>query len=47
MDASNLLERGGPIMYLLLGMSVLAVAIVALKVFHFVRLETRRRGFNR
>lgn len=41
----GLLERGGIIMYVLLALSVVGLAIVLLKVFHFQRLRLRRLGF--
>ena len=45
MSANTLLNQGGPIMYLLLGMSVLAVAVMAFKAFHFFRYRVFRTDF--
>lgn len=45
MSAQEFIRQGGPIMYLLLGMSVLAVTIVVYKIVQFIRLDLRRSGF--
>lgn len=45
MNFNSFLQQGGPIMYLLLAMSVLVVAIVLLKTYQFVRMGIRRSNF--
>ncbi len=45
MEAISLLQQGGPVMYVLLALSVLATAIVLAKWFQFVRSGLRRVGF--
>lgn len=45
MDASTILSKGGPIMYLLLAMSVLAMTVVLIKLTSFVRMGVRRTDF--
>jgi biopolymer transport protein ExbB len=45
MTAHQFIQQGGPIMYLLLGMSVLTVAIVVYKLVQFSRLGLRGRDF--
>lgn len=44
MEATSLLEQGGPVMYVLLVLSVLALAIAMAKGWHFVRMGFRRDG---
>ncbi|MDH3282468.1 MAG: MotA/TolQ/ExbB proton channel family protein [Gammaproteobacteria bacterium] len=41
----GLLELGGPVMYILLGMSVVALAIILVKLFQFWMLRSGGRGF--
>ena len=41
----GILDKGGIIMYVLLGLSVVGLAIILLKFFHFQRLRLRRLGF--
>ena len=45
MSASGFLQQGGPIMYLLLGMSVLTVTIVAFKLVRFYQIGVGRSPF--
>lgn len=40
-----LLAKGGVVMYVLFALSVLALAIILLKLFHFIRAGVRRTGF--
>ena len=42
MNASGFLAQGGPVMYVLLGLSVVAAAIVLLKFYQFSRCRLRR-----
>jgi len=42
MPLQNFLQQGGPVMYILLGMSVVVVAIVLLKLIQFSRMGFRR-----
>ncbi len=41
----DLLELGGPVMYILIGMSVVALAIILVKLFQFWMLRTGARSF--
>ena len=41
----QVLAQGGPVMYILLGFSVFALAILILKLYHFNRLGLRKVGF--
>lgn len=45
MSASGFLQQGGPVMYVLLGMSVLTVAIVLFKLVQFQRIGMGRTAF--
>ena len=45
MNIVNLFQQGGPVMWVLLAMSVLAVAIILLKLFQFFRSGLRRLSF--
>ena len=45
MNLINLFQQGGPVMMVLLAMSVLAVAIILLKLFQFFRSGLRRSAF--
>ncbi|MFQ5477682.1 MAG: MotA/TolQ/ExbB proton channel family protein [Candidatus Binatia bacterium] len=45
MAATSILDQGGPVMYLLLALSVLSTAIVLLKLYQFWRLRLRRLDF--
>lgn len=45
MNIVNLFQQGGPVMMVLLAMSVLALAIILLKLFQFSRSSLRRSGF--
>ncbi len=42
MPASSLMAQGGPVMYVLLGLSIAAAAIVLLKLFQFTSARLRR-----
>ncbi len=42
MNATSVLAQGGPVMYVLLALSVLATAIVLLKLYEFSRCQLRR-----
>ena len=44
-DALDLLDKGGAVIYVLLALSIIALAIILLKVFHFSRARIRRIGF--
>lgn len=44
-DAWSLLSRGGPVMMILLALSVLAVAIILVKLLQFSRAQLRRTAF--
>ncbi len=44
-DGIGLLEKGGPVMFVILGLSVLGLAIVLVKIFHFARARAGREGF--
>ncbi|MGB8274456.1 MAG: MotA/TolQ/ExbB proton channel family protein [Alphaproteobacteria bacterium] len=41
----DLLERGGSVMYVLLALSILALAVALLKLLHFSQARLRRLGF--
>ena len=45
MNIANLLQQGGPVMYVLLALSVLATTIILAKLFQFSRSGLRRMGF--
>ncbi len=45
MNIVNLFQQGGPVMWVLLAMSVLAVTIILLKLFQFFRIGLRRLNF--
>lgn len=45
MNVPELLELGGPIMYVLLGLSILATALILLKLLQFARSGLRRTRF--
>ncbi len=45
MSLFEFIDQGGPVMYALLAMSVLALAILLLKLVQFTRLGLRRTGF--
>ena len=45
MSASGFLQQGGPVMYVLLGMSVLTVTIVVYKLIQFYRIGVGRSPF--
>ncbi len=45
MNIVNLFQQGGPVMMVLLAMSVLALTIILLKLFQFFRSGLRRSGF--
>ncbi len=45
MNIVNLFQQGGPVMMVLLALSVLAVAILLAKLFQFARSGLRRTGF--
>ncbi len=44
-DGLELLDKGGTVSYILLALSILTLAIILLKIFHFKRLKLRRLGF--
>ena len=41
----EILNKGGVVMYILLALSILALAIIVLKIFHFMRAQLRRLDF--
>jgi len=45
MDISSLFEKGGPVMWVLLGYSIIAVAILIERMLHFYLMQ-RRGGEN-
>lgn len=44
-NSLDLLARGGPVMYVLLAMSIAALAIILMKLFHFSKLQLGNRRF--
>jgi biopolymer transport protein ExbB len=44
-DGLEILDKGGVVMYPLLALSILALAIIILKIYHFTRAQLRRLAF--